>query len=281
MTSPKSEELRRLLARMREESPDESHNDPTRPAPTAEPRTPRQDIHPAPRRFRLTVDDGGEFLVLAGESATLGHAHAARADLPLLADLEPIHARFSLQADFHSGPSWSVAPVGSARVRVQGVPVANESATLEDGDELELGGNVHCLFRLPERASGSALLEFLHGAESEGAVRVLLMAPGLAGRIRIGPRVTRHIPVAGLEHEVELMAEADELRVACVGGLRGMGPAGPLSVALEQRLPLPLSGRYDLQVNGRPSGRIPFGLGLSPISSSPGEGALASEGGRG
>ena len=266
MSSAPSDDLRRLLARMRaERGQAEFRSGGVGPGPAPLPADAIDPAAAATLRFRLTVDDGGEFLVLLGAQPSVGHTHGGRADLPLLADLEAVHARFLLRGDFHTGPSWSVLPQRPAEVRVDGRAVVGEPARLDDGDELELGSNVRLVFHLPERSSGSALLELKHGLESEGTMHVLLLAPGLAGRVRIGPHAARHVPVAGLEHEVELSADARGLKIGCSGGVRGFGPSGELAPATEQCLPFPLSGRYDLSVNARPSGRVPFGLGLWPL----------------
>jgi hypothetical protein len=128
-------------------------------------------------------------------------------------------------------------------------------------------------FLLPEDASSSALLELTAGVESEGAARVILFSPGPSGRVRIGPNRRRHVPVAGLEHEVELSMTRGHVKIACAGGVRvpGLGEDG-MRAETEKEVPCPPSRRVDVTVNARPSQRPPFGLAIAPIDNPEGEG---------
>lgn len=270
--------MRELLAEMRgrgERPPSEPRE---RPLPPLERVAP-----PAgePLRFHLAVDDGGEFLVVSGSSVTIGHARAGRADVPLLADLESLHARLDYSASFHGGPRWRVEPLGHG-ARRGAVSVAQESGEeqpveesrpLADGDQVRLAPNVLIRFRRPEPASASAILE-LGGVEAEGAQRVLLFVPGSAGRVRIGSKAGRHVTVTGVEHEVELTLECPEelndrpteLHVRCAGGVRVLGvDARDRPAQVLRALPCPPSARADLVLGARPSLRAPFGLSLAPI----------------
>jgi len=215
------------------------------------------------RAFHLAVDDGGEYLVVAGESLVVGHARAGRADIPFLADLESEHARLSWSESFHGGAHWRVEPTASGAAWLNGRRVGS-ATMLSDGDEVRLSTNVAFVFRLPESASGSALLELVGGAEAEGTVHVLLMVPGTSGRIRIGSQARRHIPVAGLEHEVSLVLEPEHLKISCAGGVR-RSDGGAHSAKVEEALPCPPAARVDLRVNARPSQRLPFTLSLRPL----------------
>ncbi len=260
--------LRGFLAQMRrlEHAPPASTRSPAEPRATTRSAAgfaPPSIAAGTVRRFHLAIDDGGEFLALLGAGLVIGHARAGKADLPLLADLESEHARLSLGESFHAGPSWILSPIGARTLRVGGAPVGAEGAVLADGDEIELASNARMRFRLPERASSTAILELLHGLESEGVTRVLCFAPGTAGRVRIGPQLHRHVPIAGLEHEVVLLLDADWLTVACAGGVRILESAEPASVEL--RVPQPLATRLQLVVNARPSQRLPFGITVRPI----------------
>lgn len=264
---PKQDDLRRLLAEMRSGS--------GAAPPAHEPRVPAKHGAPAPGgtrartealRFHLAVDDGGEFLVVCSASVTLGHARAGRADVPFLADIESRHARLVREESFHHGPTWRVEPVESAHVEVGDRPLSAPEL-LTDGDVVRLAPNLAFRFRLPEPSSTSAVLELFHGAESEGAVRVLLLAPGPSGRVRIGPRRLRHVPVAGLEHEVELSLVENALKIVCEGGVRVLGVDAADEAAIEKCVPFPPTRRYDVSVNARPSQRPPFCLAIDPIES--------------
>jgi len=220
-------------------------------------------------RFHLAIDDGGEFLVLCGDSISLGHARAGRADVPLLADLESVHARLEFRESFHGGPVWCVTSTGRGRLEVDGRPIAGASE-LADGAEVRLAENLAFRFRRPETASASVLLELLRGAEAAGAQHVLLMVPGRAGRVRVGSKSNRHIPVPRIEHEIELCLAAgdggDQLVVSCPGGVREVG-GGEGSAATEARFPCPPSRRVDVVLGARPSERPPFGLSFAPLDS--------------
>lgn len=234
----------------------------------AEPPGPGPALH---LRFLLAVDDGGEFLVVAGDELTLGHSRGGRAQVPFLADLDSEQALLRRRESFHGGSTWFLVPrAAPAEVDGRPVPVDGERA-LTDGSHVRLSPRVEFRFRLPEPASASALLELLHGAEAEGAGRVLLLVRGVAGRVRIGPRERRHVPVADLEHEVELRLEDPGLVVRCAGGVRieglGRNPGPPTT---NKTVPCPPPARIDLTVNARPSRRPPFGLCLRPLEGSNG-----------
>lgn len=265
--------LTALLAQMRAtgggagDPQDESDRAP-RARPVSRAHTPQG----KPLRFHLAVDDGGEFLVVSGTLVTFGHARSEAADVPVLADLESVHARLEFGESFHGGPTWRVEPLGRGEVQLNGRLI--EAATdVRDGDLVQLAANLVFQFRRPEPASASALLELLHGAESEGAQRVVLLAPGPSGRVRIGAKASRCIPVAGIEHEVELTLEPAvnprTLLVRCSGGVRVLGQDDPSErAATERHVPCPPERRVDVVLGARPAQLAPFGLSLSPIDPS-------------
>lgn len=216
------------------------------------------------RLFHLAIDDAGEFLVAAGARFVLGHLRSARADLPFLADVEGEHAELRLEASFHGGERWRVVPLVPGRpVRARGLDVPAQGHELAHGDRVELARNLAFRFVASEPSSSSAILELEHGAECHGAVRILLLAGGASGRVRIGPRQRRLIPVADLALEVVLELTGDELSVACAGGLRSgaavvvPGPSARFAVAC------PPPARVDLLVGAR--ARPPFMLLFRPL----------------
>jgi len=228
-----------------------------------------------PVRFHLSVDDAGEFLVVCGAEVVFGHARAERADLPFLADLDARHARILRSESFHGGPGWRIEPVRAQRIEIGGQPIGPEGALLCEWDEVRLASNLGFRFRVPVAASGSGLLELLHGAECEGAARILLMTPGPAGRLRFGARRDRHVPVRGLEREVTLELDDAELIVSSEAGLRvpgagagidsaggaGSGADPPTSV----RVPCPPARRVDFVLGGGAAGRPPFGFSIRAV----------------
>jgi len=230
-------------------------------------------LGPAPDslRFRLAVDDGGDLLAVAGPSLVLGHARAGSADIPLLADLESRHARLTYAESFHAGPVWRLEALASAPVRVEGREVLG-ARSLNDGDLVRLAPNLEFRFSRPDPASATAVLELLHGAEAEGAQRVLLFVPGPTGRVRVGARTNRHVPVSGIEHEIELELEREpggaQLVVRCAGGVRSAGGPGLAPASGEERVALPPRARVDLVLGARPSQRAPYGLSLLPLDRS-------------
>jgi len=262
--TPRRPALKALLAQMRDREPESD----ARPSAARRAQAAPSARTTTPERAHLAVDDGGEFLVVSGQSVTIGHAQAGRADVPLLADLDSVHARLFWSESFHSGTEWRIEALGQG-VKVHTVDVAvGQSAKLADGDEVELSPNVRFHFRLPETASTSSLLELQRGLESEGAVRVLVLARGAAGRIKIGPHEARHIPVAGLEHEVTLALRDAALEIHCAGGVRVLGVDGGAQESC--RLPFPPPLRVDVTINARPSQRPPFALTLRPLETSGG-----------
>jgi hypothetical protein len=222
------------------------------------------------RRFRLAVDDIGEFLVVHSARVTIGHAHAGLADLPVAADVDPEHARLIRTESFHAGPGWRIEALREQRIAIDGHELDAGGGALLDGDEVRLARNLAFVFRRPEAASGSALLEFLHGAECAGTRRVLLLAPGPAGRLRLGSTSGRHLVSRRLEHDVTLWIDGDELVVECAGSLRaehdvevtiqGPGASGPGGL----RVVCPPLRRQGFVVGrGGPEGP-PFGFSIAP-----------------
>ncbi|MEM6570919.1 MAG: hypothetical protein AAF957_21075 [Planctomycetota bacterium] len=219
-------------------------------------------------RLLASIDDAGDLLILAGDEVQVGHATSDAADLALLADLEPVHARMRLVDSFHGGSTWRLAAEpGATPPTVDGAPSAQ--AELVDGTEVSFGRGAAFTVKRSDPSSASIVLELARGAESRGARRVLLMAPGDAGRVRVGPRRRRHVPVAGLTHDVALvLGEASDgdariLTVSCDGGARRAGqPAdGAKAVAVE----LPLARRVDLALGAAPDRMPPFGIAFRPI----------------
>lgn len=228
-------------------------------------------------RYRLAVDDAGEYLVVSGTALTIGHLSSHASDLPFLSGIEREHARLELALDFHGGSFWRIRPIGAARVVVDGRIVDAAGSALTDGDRVRLGQNLDFVFRARDAASSSAILDLQHGVECCGAARVLLFASGAEGRVRIGAKRTRHIQVAGLEHEIalEMTIDADSARALSIRSLaadpsnsaesKASEPAREFTVACPPRA----SQRFS--VGPRTPGRPPFSIVVSPLADELGE----------
>jgi hypothetical protein len=218
----------------------------------------------SPSRFLLAVDDGGEYFVASGEAFVIGHLSSPSADLPFLADVEAAHARLATAESFHSGPRWTLARLGSAKILVAGRFVDAAPAVLSDGDLVHLAPNLSFRFRAPDPSSSAAVLDLLSGSDCKGARHVLLFPPGPGGRVRIGARRDRHIAVSDLLREVTLEIEDSALLVRCAGGVRvqgGVASAGP-DPALS--LPCPPTRSISVSAGARAPDRPPFGITVWP-----------------
>jgi len=234
----------------------------------ARPGAPHEHGDDAAPRALLTVDDAGDYLLCAGREIVLGHARAGRADLPVLADVGPRHARFVLSASLAGGEEWRLQPLGSERVFRNAEPVSTATA-LADGDELLLGRNLELLFQLPDPASATAVLSFRRGADCLGASHVVLFAAGSGGRMRLGAAAGRHVRVPNLIPGAELTLAEGRLVVVSEAGVERDG--GARAASLE--LPFPPARRIDVSV-GKPraDGRPPFAFSLAPVPGARGAG---------
>ena len=220
-----------------------------------------------PRRFHLAVDDAGEFLVVAGERICVGHARGDKADLPFLADLESEHAYFARGESFHGGPIWCLESTGNALYVNDEVP-ESDNTILSDGDEVRFGDNLRMRFTLPDSSSSTALLVLMHGAESEGAARVLLMGAGRAGRIRMGARTSRHVPVPDLEDDVTLQLDEGILSVEAKAKMSVFPEVAAAAKGFE--FACPPSERLDFTVRIEREKKPPFGFSVRPVEADTG-----------
>ena len=221
------ETLPELLERMRREAQTRPDRDAPSTRVTPLPEDVRARLGTAPFDavlLRLGVDDGGEFLVVAGAALTFGHSRAGEADLPFLADVAPLAARVQfLGESFHGGFVWSLEPTPGERLLVNGEVVANGPVALTDGDAVSLAPNLTFDFRVPDPSSSAAILELYSGTECLGAQRILLIGPGPAGRVRIGRSFGCAVRVARMQRELTLERAEAELLVRSSDGLRIAG----------------------------------------------------------
>lgn len=217
---------------------------------------------------RLSVDDAGEYLLVAGDPVTIGHVQSGQADLCFLADVGPLHACLRRSRSLRGGLSWSIAPLGEERVWVEGESVGSGGWRLVDGDRVDLGENIAFRLRVPDPASRTVLLDLLHGNEAMGAVHIVLLEEGEGGRLRIGAGGERHLRIAGMEEELSLVLVGETLEIRTSGALRGAGD--PIASGVEGlALPFPPTSRRDFVVGAPEGSRPPFGLAFAPIPVGP------------
>jgi len=217
--------------------------------------------------FRLTVDDGGEFLVASAPALTLGHLRHPAADLPFLADVDDVHAELEAVESLSRGRTWNLRPIGASHVEIERERVGSTGRHLAHDDGVLLGGNLAFRFRQPDPSSSSAVLELQRGIECLGATNVLLMDAGPAGRVRIGPSRACHVCVTSFSVELRVVAGPEGLE------LMRHDLEGQILSTRGLRVPLPLVERVPVSVpRGDGSGRAPLLLTLSPVEAAPGRG---------
>ena len=167
--------------------------------------------------FLLRVDEGGEQLVMRGESVSIGNVQKASADLPILANLAGRHATIQRSMSFHGGMQDSIV-AEDGEVKIDGEVVKKQA--LKSGDKIALGPALGVLYQRPTSRSLSSRLLLQNGFQVAGTDRVLMMKDrGRDGRILIGPSQDVHVTVAKGTGEVELFANnAGQMRVFCEQG---------------------------------------------------------------
>lgn len=167
--------------------------------------------------FLLRVDEGGEQLVMRGETVTIGNVRQSRADLPVLANLAGRHASIRRSMTFHGGMQDTVVAEDG------GVAVGDRSVAqhvLQAGDRVRLGTAFGFRYQRPTSRSLTCRLLLQSGFQVAGTDRVLLMKDrGRDGRILVGPGADVHVTVPGATGEVEIYANnAGQMRVRCEQG---------------------------------------------------------------
>ena len=167
--------------------------------------------------FLLRVDEGGEQLVMRGESVSIGNVRQARADLPVLANLAGRHATIRRSMSFHGGMQDSVV-AEDGEVSVGGKKVQKQ--VLNSGDKVLLGPALGMLYQKPTSRSLTSRLVLQSGFQVAGTDRILLMKDrGRDGRILIGPSRDVHVTVAKATGEIELFASnSGQMRIFCEQG---------------------------------------------------------------
>jgi hypothetical protein len=167
--------------------------------------------------FLLRVDEGGEQLVLRGETVTIGNVRQNRADLPVLANLAGRHASIRRSMSFHGGMQDTIV-AEEGEVRVGGAAVT--SRPLAPGDRVQLGPALGFVYQRPTARSLTVGIVLQSGFQVAGTDRILLMKDrGRDGRILLGAGADVHVRVARATGEVEIFAtNSGQMRVACAPG---------------------------------------------------------------
>ena len=167
--------------------------------------------------FLLRVDEGGEQLVMRGESVSIGNLRKASADLPVLASLAGRHASIRRSMSFHGGMEDKVvAEEGEVHVGTRKVT----EQVLESGDLVRFGAALSASYQRPSARSLTSRLVLQGGFQVAGTDRVLLMKDrGRDGRILLGAGRDVHVSVPSATGEVELYANnSGQMRIFCEAG---------------------------------------------------------------
>ena len=167
--------------------------------------------------FLLRIDEGGEHLVVRGESVSIGNVRQTRSDLPVLANIAGRHATIRRSMSFHGGMQDTVV-ADEGEVRIGGKLVTSQR--LQPGDRMQLGPSLQLVYSQPTSRSLSVSLQLQGGFQVGGTDRVVLMKDrGRDGRLLIGPGRDVHARVASATGEVEVFAtNTGQIRVACDAG---------------------------------------------------------------
>ena len=167
--------------------------------------------------FLLRVDEGGEHLVMRGESVSIGNVRQGSADLPVLANLAGRHASVRRSMSFHGGMEDAIV-AEDGDVRVAGRKVDRQ--VLNSGDRVQLGPALHVLYDRPSQRSLTSRLMLQNGFQVAGTDRLLLMKDrGRDGRILLGPGRDAHVTVPKATGELEVFANnSGQMRVFCEQG---------------------------------------------------------------
>jgi hypothetical protein len=167
--------------------------------------------------FLLRIDEGGEHLVMRGETVSIGNVRQTRSDLPVLASVAGRHASIRRSMSFHGGMQDTVV-AEEGEVRVAGQVVQKHA--LRSGDRVQLGAALTLLYQQPCSRSLSGGFVLQGGFQVAGTDRVILMKDrGRDGRILIGAGKDVHVRVPNATGEVEVFAASTgQMRVACDGG---------------------------------------------------------------
>jgi len=152
-------------------------------------------------RFFLWIDAVGGYWVCLGEQVVLGQAGPSRtADVPILADLSPRHARVC-----RDGGGYLIEAF--REVRVDGRKV-DRLAALSRRNVIQLGGSVRLVFRRPHPLSATARLDFSSRHRTQPSVDAVLL---MAETCVLGPKPYSHVLCPDWPTDVILYRHEDAL----------------------------------------------------------------------
>lgn len=153
-----------------------------------------------PTRLVVLLDGGGSFLLLRGDRITLGRAMTAHPpDVPILSDLAERHAEITrVEEDYFL--------FSTRDVEINGRVTRHQ--LLREGDRVILARHGRFSFRLPHRASGSALLEMANATTLPQGVRRVVLFRQTA---MIGPGSAAHIHSPAGSPELVLFERGGQL----------------------------------------------------------------------
>ena len=216
--------------------------------------------HPA--RAQLSLDEGGQALLVVGRCLSLGHANGGQTDIPIWGDLGEKVLEFTLGESFHGGARW--------RARALGEDAGQNARDLDLEDEIPIGAGGALRLTQPCAASAAAVLELCGNLDADGARRVLLVPPGAGGTLRIGSTSDCHLfwqgaaPGSQAQLSVHEDAGALTLHLRCEEGLRS--PDGEPGTRWAG--PFPPTERVEVLLGEPDSASRPLALCLSPGSPS-------------
>jgi hypothetical protein len=164
---------------------------------------------PAEEPFLLRIENEGDWLVHPASSLWIGCAAKKQADLRVLAAIGARHARIDRLRRPDGGCEYRLVAGDGQPVSINRTEAA--SATLKDGDLVQLGRAFAFTFVRPTEKTGSATLK-LHGDFSvHGCSRILLFhEDGRSGAATAaGPGVPAHVALRGTDERFELYRSDD------------------------------------------------------------------------
>ncbi len=174
--------------------------------------------------LHLLVDGGGSYLILRNSHASIGRAASNDpANIAIFADLGERHAELTRVEDDYFLMSPHEVEIGGRKGRQQ---------LLRDGDKVILARRAKFTFRLPNRRSGSALLDISDTTKMTNDVRNVIL---MKDTVMIGPGHSSHVICTSGGANLILFERGGALWV------RGMGRNEP-AVAIDMGVTQEISG---------------------------------------
>ncbi len=171
-------------------------------------------------RLHLLVDGGGSYLILRNSHATIGRAVSNDpAHIAIFADLGERHAELARVEDDYFLMSSHEVEIGGRHGRQQ---------LLRDGDKVVLARRAKFTFRLPNRRSGSALLDISDTTKMPNDVRNVIL---MKDTVMMGPGRSNHAICQSPGARLILFERGGTLWVR---GISRNEPATPIELGVPQ-----------------------------------------------